>query len=56
MPQTLLPQTTPVNKSTNSKRVESSVAALAAACSYRRPRSSYANWAWCPKRKELPKQ
>jgi hypothetical protein len=48
-----LQQKPALNKSRTKKIEEPVVAALAAACSYRRPRTTYSNWAWAPKRAEL---
>lgn len=47
-----LQQKSALNKS-HAKKIAEPVAALAAACSYRRPRTSHSNWAWAPKRWEL---
>jgi hypothetical protein len=48
-----LSQTSSPNKPASKKHAEPSVKAMSAAAGYRRPRSTYSNWAWAPKRPEV---
>jgi hypothetical protein len=51
MPRTISQNAT-LNK-LHAKKREPSVAAMASACGYRRPRNSFSNWSWKPNRTEL---